>query len=125
MASIYRKQNSPFWFIQFIDADGTRRIATETGAGQWGSALSFACAQFDIECKVYMVRVSYNQKPYRRALMETYGAECVPSPSNETASGRAILAQFSPAERKSVLGKVKFEPYQPSTPMSIAAVEAE
>jgi tryptophan synthase beta chain len=72
---------------------GVRRITTETGAGQWGSSLAFAGALFGIEIDVYMVRVSYDQKPYRRALMETYGARCVPSPSNETASGRAILAQ--------------------------------
>jgi tryptophan synthase beta chain len=74
---------------------GVRRITTETGAGQWGSALAFAGALFDLEIDVYMVRVSYNQKPYRRALMEAYGARCVPSPSNETASGRAILAERS------------------------------
>jgi tryptophan synthase beta chain len=72
---------------------GVRRIATETGAGQWGSSLAFAGALFGIDVQVFMVRVSYNQKPYRRALMETYGARCVASPSDETASGRAILAQ--------------------------------
>jgi tryptophan synthase beta chain len=72
---------------------GTKRITTETGAGQWGSALAFAGALFGIEVQVFMVRVSYNQKPYRRALMETYGARCIPSPSTETQSGRAILAQ--------------------------------
>jgi tryptophan synthase beta chain len=72
---------------------GVRRIATETGAGQWGSSLAFAGALFGIDVQVFMVRVSYNQKPYRRALMETYGARCVASPSEETASGRAILAQ--------------------------------
>jgi len=70
---------------------GVRRITTETGAGQWGSALAFAGALFGIEVKVYMVRVSYDQKPYRRALMETYGAKCVASPSSETNAGRAIL----------------------------------
>jgi tryptophan synthase beta chain len=72
---------------------GVKKIATETGAGQWGSSLAFAGALFGIEVKVYMVRVSYEQKPYRRALMEAYGAKCVPSPSAETASGRAILEQ--------------------------------
>jgi tryptophan synthase beta chain len=72
---------------------GIRHITTETGAGQWGSSLAFAGAVFGIEVDVYMVRVSYDQKPYRRALMETYGARCVASPSNETASGRAILAK--------------------------------
>ncbi len=70
---------------------GVRKITTETGAGQWGSSLAFAGALFGIEIKVYMVRVSYDQKPYRRALMETYGAKCIPSPSTETNSGRAIL----------------------------------
>ena len=69
-----------------------RRIATETGAGQWGSALSMACAFFGLECKVYMVKVSYQQKPYRRILMETYGASVVASPSTDTAAGRQILA---------------------------------
>jgi len=72
---------------------GIRRISTETGAGQWGSSLAFAGALFGIDVQVFMVRVSYNQKPYRRALMETYGARCVASPSEETASGRAILAR--------------------------------
>ncbi len=72
---------------------GINRITTETGAGQWGSSLAFAGALFGIEVQVFMVRVSYNQKPYRRALMESYGASCIPSPSPQTASGRAILAQ--------------------------------
>ena len=71
---------------------GIRKLSTETGAGQWGSSLAFAGAVFGLEVKVYMVRVSYQQKPYRRALMETYGANCVPSPSPETEAGRAILA---------------------------------
>ncbi|MEW6688926.1 MAG: TrpB-like pyridoxal phosphate-dependent enzyme [Pseudomonadota bacterium] len=69
---------------------GVKKITTETGAGQWGSALAMAGAFFGLEIKVFMVRVSYNQKPYRRALMETFGAKCVPSPSPETNSGRAI-----------------------------------
>ncbi|HCB12859.1 MAG TPA: TrpB-like pyridoxal phosphate-dependent enzyme [Gammaproteobacteria bacterium] len=72
---------------------GVKRIATETGAGQWGSSLAFAGALFGIDVQVFMVRVSYNQKPYRRALMETYGARCIASPSEETVSGRAVLAQ--------------------------------
>jgi len=72
---------------------GIRRLATETGAGQWGSALALAGALFDIEVKVYMVRVSYDQKPYRRHLMETWGARVLPSPSPETASGRKVLAE--------------------------------
>ncbi len=73
--------------------DGTRHLATETGAGQWGSALAMACAFFGLDCKVYMVRVSYDQKPYRRALMEAFGASVTASPSSETEAGRAILAQ--------------------------------
>jgi tryptophan synthase beta chain len=72
---------------------GIKKLSTETGAGQWGSSLAFAGALFGLEVKVYMVKVSYNQKPYRRLLMETYGATCVPSPSNETNAGRQILAQ--------------------------------
>jgi tryptophan synthase beta chain len=72
---------------------GVKKLATETGAGQWGSALAFAGALFGIDVQIFMVRVSYNQKPYRRALMETYGARCIPSPSTETQSGKAILAK--------------------------------
>jgi len=71
---------------------GVTRIATETGAGQWGSAMAFAGAYFGLEVKVYMVRASYDQKPYRRILMETYGSEVVPSPSPTTNYGRAVLA---------------------------------
>ncbi len=72
---------------------GVRRIATETGAGQWGSAMAFAGALFDLEVKVYMVRASYDQKPYRRILMETYGAEVVASPSVTTEYGRKVLSE--------------------------------
>jgi tryptophan synthase beta chain len=72
---------------------GTKKITTETGAGQWGSALAMACCFFGIECKVFMVKISYNQKPYRRLMMETWGANCVASPSNETKAGQQILAQ--------------------------------
>jgi len=72
--------------------EGVTKLSTETGAGQWGSSLAFAGSLFGLEVKVYMVKVSYQQKPYRRALMETYGATCIASPSMETASGRAILA---------------------------------
>jgi tryptophan synthase beta chain len=72
--------------------EGVKRLATETGAGQWGSALAFACRVFGMECKVYMVRVSYDEKPYRRSMMKTWGATVVPSPSNETNAGRGILA---------------------------------
>ena len=71
--------------------EGVKRLATETGAGQWGSALAMACNFFDLECKVYMVKVSYFQKPYRRVLMESYGAKVVPSPSRDTNAGRQVL----------------------------------
>ena len=73
--------------------EGTKRLVTETGAGQWGSSLAFAGNLFGLPVDVYMVRISFDQKPYRRAAMETYGARCVASPSNETESGRAILAE--------------------------------
>ncbi len=72
---------------------GIKRLSTETGAGQWGSALSLACKFFDMECTVYMVKVSYHQKPYRRIFMQTYGADVIASPSNLTEAGRKILAQ--------------------------------
>ncbi len=73
--------------------EGITRLTTETGAGQWGSALSMAGAFLDIDVQVFMVKVSYYQKPYRRVLMESFGARCIPSPSEETEAGRAILAQ--------------------------------
>src|SRR5436189_2133067 len=72
---------------------GIRRLTTETGAGQWGTALAFACAQFGLDCEVWQVRASYDQKPYRRIMMETFGAVVHPSPSTLTAAGRAILDQ--------------------------------
>ena len=72
---------------------GVKRITTETGAGQWGSSLASAGALFGIEIDIYMVRISYNQKPYRWAFMEAYKARCVASPSSETNAGRAVLAQ--------------------------------
>lgn len=71
---------------------GIKRLSTETGAGQWGSALSMACQMFGLECRVFMVKVSYQQKPYRRLMMMTWGAECLPSPSDRTQAGRKILA---------------------------------
>ncbi len=73
--------------------EGVKALTTETGAGQWGSALAMACNFFDLDLEIYMVKVSYNQKPYRRVLMETYGAEVFASPSNRTQSGRQILEQ--------------------------------
>jgi tryptophan synthase beta chain len=74
--------------------EGTKRITTETGAGQWGSALSMAGAFFDVEIKVYMVRISYDQKPYRRIAMEVWGGKCFPSPSTETKTGRDMLEKW-------------------------------
>ncbi len=73
--------------------EGVRKITTETGAGQWGSALSFACNHFNMECEVYMVRISYDSKPYRKIMMNTWGANVYPSPSDRTAAGRKILAE--------------------------------
>ena len=73
--------------------DGTRKLTTETGAGQWGSSLAFACSQFGLDCEVWMVRASYDQKPYRRIMMETFGANVHPSPSDLTEAGKAILAE--------------------------------
>ena len=72
---------------------GIKRLTTETGAGQWGSALAFACSQFGLECKVFMVRISFDQKPYRKTMMATWGANCVASPSTETKAGQGILEQ--------------------------------
>src|SRR6266702_6020901 len=77
----------------FNREEGVRRLATETGAGQWGSALSLACQLFGLECKVYMVKVSYQQKPYRRIMMETWGAQVVASPSPDTQAGKKVLEQ--------------------------------
>ena len=85
------KPNTAIAQAYYNKISGTKRITTETGAGQWGSALAFSCALFGIECKVYMVKISYEQKPYRRIMMETWGATCVASPSNETKAGQTIL----------------------------------
>lgn len=71
--------------------EGVKNITTETGAGQWGTALAFACSQFDLKCEVYMVRISYDQKPYRKVMMNTFGADVYPSPSDRTEAGRKIL----------------------------------
>ena len=86
------KPNTAVAQAYYNKQEGVKRLVTETGAGQWGSSLAFAGALFGLEVLVYMVRVSYHQKPYRRALMEVYGARVVASPSEETASGRAVLA---------------------------------
>jgi tryptophan synthase beta chain len=86
------KPNTAVAQAYYAKKQGAKCMTTETGAGQWGSALSMGCAFFDLELKVYMVKISYNQKPYRRILMETWGAKCVPSPSPDTEIGRKILA---------------------------------
>jgi tryptophan synthase beta chain len=87
------KPNTAIAQAYYNKAEGVKRIATETGAGQWGSAMSMACAFFDLECQVYMVRASYNQKPGRRVMMQTWGGRVIASPSNETDAGRAVLAE--------------------------------
>ncbi len=88
------KPNSAVPQAYYNKREGVKRLTTETGAGQWGSALSFATSKFDIECKVYMVRVSFDQKPYRKSIMQTFGADVVPSPSEQTNTGRAILEKM-------------------------------
>ncbi len=87
------KPNTSVAQAYYNKLEGVTRLTTETGAGQWGSALAMACSFFSLECKVYMVKISYNQKPYRRVMMETWGAEVVASPSIETQAGRQVLAQ--------------------------------
>ncbi|MDI9623332.1 MAG: TrpB-like pyridoxal phosphate-dependent enzyme [Methanothermobacter sp.] len=87
------KLNTAIAQAYYAKKDGAERLTTETGAGQWGSALSLACSLMGLECKVYMVRVSYNQKPYRKTIMQIYGAEIVPSPSKDTEFGRKILKE--------------------------------
>ncbi len=87
------KPNTAVAQAYYVKQEGRTRISTETGAGQWGSALALACRLFELECKVYMVKVSYEQKPYRRSMMQTWGAAVVPSPSEDTQAGRAILEE--------------------------------
>src|SRR3954452_12345743 len=91
------KTNNSVAQAYYNHAEGTSRLATETGAGQWGTALAFACAQFDLECKVYMVRASYDHKPYRRVLMETFGASVVPSPIDDESSPGSLGLAISDA----------------------------
>jgi tryptophan synthase beta chain len=86
------KPNTAVAQAYYNKAAGTRRIATETGAGQWGSSIALACQMFGLECTVYMVKVSFNQKPYRKSMMQLWGAEVIPSPSPNTNAGRTILA---------------------------------
>jgi tryptophan synthase beta chain len=87
------KPNTAVPQVYYNKVFGIKNMTTETGAGQWGSALSFACAQFGLNCKVYMVRISFDQKPYRKAMMETWGGKCIASPSTETQAGRDALAR--------------------------------
>ena len=87
------KLNSAIAQAYYAKKQGLKGVTTETGAGQWGTALSMACSYFDLDCKVYMVKVSYEQKPFRREVMRTYGASVTPSPSNTTNVGRKILAE--------------------------------
>ncbi len=86
------KLNSAIAQAYYAKKQGLKGVTTETGAGQWGTALSMACAYFDLDCRVYMVKVSYEQKPFRREVMRTYGASIVPSPSDTTEVGKKILA---------------------------------
>ena len=88
------KLNSAIAQAYYAKKQGLKGVTTETGAGQWGTALSMACAYFGLDCKVYMVKVSYEQKPFRREVMRTYGADVTPSPSNTTEVGRKILKEF-------------------------------
>jgi tryptophan synthase beta chain len=88
------KPNTAIPQVYYNKVFGIERMTTETGAGQWGSALSFACSQFGMECKVFMVRISFDQKPYRKSMMATWGGQCVASPSNETKAGREILEKM-------------------------------
>jgi len=87
------KPNTAIAQAYYNKKEGVKRLCTETGAGQWGSALAFACKLFDLKCTVYMVKVSYEQKPYRKLLMQAWGAEVYASPTDRTESGRKILAQ--------------------------------
>lgn len=88
------KLNSAIAQAYYAKKQGLKGVTTETGAGQWGTALSMACAYFDLDCKVFMVKVSYEQKPFRREVMRTYGASVTPSPSTATEVGKKILEQF-------------------------------
>lgn len=88
------KLNSAIAQAYYAKQQGLKGVTTETGAGQWGTALSMACSYFDLDCQVYMVKVSYEQKPFRREVMRTYGASVTPSPSDTTEVGRKILKEF-------------------------------
>ncbi len=87
------KPNTAIPQAYYNKLEGTKRLTTETGAGQWGSALSFACSLFDMECEVYMVKASYHHKPYRKSMIQTWGADIYPSPSDRTNAGRNVLKE--------------------------------
>ncbi|MCL4190562.1 MAG: TrpB-like pyridoxal phosphate-dependent enzyme, partial [Thermoguttaceae bacterium] len=87
------KPNTAVPQVYYNKLEGVKRLTTETGAGQWGSSLAFACTLFGLECKVFMVKVSFQQKPYRRSMMHLWGGKVVASPSEETDAGRQLLAQ--------------------------------
>ena len=91
---LFRSLNSAIAQAYYAKAQGLKGVTTETGAGQWGTALSMACAYLDLDCQVYMVKCSYEQKPFRREVMRTYGAKVTPSPSMNTEVGRKINAEF-------------------------------
>ncbi len=119
------KPNTAVAQAYFNRVEGVKQLTTETGAGQWGSALAMAGAFMDIAVKVYMVKVSYDLKPGRRVIMQSFGAECVPSPSTETKSGRAILAQDpdSPGSLGIAIGEaVELALEDPDTKYSLGSV---
>jgi len=88
------KPNTAVAQAYYNKAFGIKKLVTETGAGQWGSALAFACSQYGLDCEVYMVRVSFDQKPHRKTVMQTWGGVCYPSPSDRTNAGRAVLEKY-------------------------------
>jgi tryptophan synthase beta chain len=88
------KPNSAIAQAYYNKKEGVKKITTETGAGQWGSSLAYACSLFSLECEIYMVKVSYHQKPYRKTMMQMFGAKVIPSPSNLTEAGRKILSEY-------------------------------
>ena len=94
------KLNSAIAQAYYAKKQGLKGVTTETGAGQWGTALSMACSYFDLDCKVYMVKVSYEQKPFRREVMRTYGASVTPSPSETTEIGKTDIKRISGNDRK-------------------------
>ena len=119
------KLNSAIPQAYFNKIQGIKHITTETGAGQWGSALSIACQHFGLDLKVYMVRISYEQKPYRKMVMQTYGAQVIPSPSDTTEAGRRILAMHpdSPGSLGNALSEaVEVAMTQPDTRYALGSV---